>query len=140
MFIQQNKAQNLVSPHFRILQFFSSRFRASRLDNNQIQRVYYRLIRTTLDSMPFATSHPLARHIHFYIILFGFHILRFTTILNYHEKWRLKDLILSSALCWFASTPKYVIPLLRHIYLSFLTYIGGHMVVTAYMGNLRPIC
>ena len=110
MFTQQNRAQNLVSPHFRILQFFSSRFRASRLDNNQIQRVYYRLIRTTLDAMPCATSHPSARHIHFNIILFGLHILRFTTILNYSEKWRLKDLILSSALCWFSSAPKYIIP------------------------------
>ena len=103
---QQNQAQNLISPHYRISQFFLSRFRASRLDNQQTQRVYARLMLTTLASMPRAINHPLARETHFQIILLGLYVLRFTTVLTYADKWRLKDSLLSAALSWFSSPPR----------------------------------
>lgn len=90
--------------------------------------------------MPFATSHPLARQIHFHVVLFGLNVLRFTTILNYAEKWKLKDMILSSALSWFSSAPKYVHSTALPVHRSFLTGADGRTAATDYMSFPKHTC
>ncbi|KAF2454789.1 hypothetical protein BDY21DRAFT_351610 [Lineolata rhizophorae] len=104
---RQQFAYNLISPHFRLLQFLSSHFNATRLGTPHLQRIYDRLIHVTLDAMAETTNHPLAREVHFHIVLLGLRILRFSTSLDTADRWRLKDKILSAALRWFSFEPRW---------------------------------
>ena len=103
---RQHQASNLIAPHFRLVQFLSSHFNATRLGSRQIQRVYYRLVHITLDAMHHTVDHPLARETRFHIILLGLRILQFGTDTDAADQWRLKDKILSAALAWFCTPPR----------------------------------
>jgi phosphatidylinositol 4-kinase len=105
---QQQQAYNIIAPHFRLLQFLSSHFNATRLGNPDVEKVYHRMMHVTLDSMRYLPVHPLAREAHFHVVLLGLKVLRHCTSLREMFKWRLKDRILTAGLAWFARSPKYV--------------------------------
>jgi phosphatidylinositol 4-kinase len=102
----QRKAQVVISPHLRVLQFLESHFNATRLRSVHTQKVFQRLISTTLTALPDTNGHPLAREFHFHIILFGLKILRYCPGQGRTALWKLKDQILSAALSWFRHPPK----------------------------------
>ena len=104
---RQQAALNIIGPHLRVLQFLGSHFNATLLGSLHIQRIFHRLVRITLQGLKHATTHPLAREVYFQIILFGLKVLRHSTGLDALARWRLKDQILSSALNWFTSFPKW---------------------------------
>ncbi|KAF2832232.1 hypothetical protein CC86DRAFT_313123 [Ophiobolus disseminans] len=104
---RQQDIYNLIAPHFRLLQFLSSHFSASRLSKSDIERVYVRLIHVTLDAMSLGCSQPLAREAYFHIILLGLKIARHCTTLASAIKGRLLDRILTAALAWFAHAPQW---------------------------------
>ena len=103
---RQQAAHNLIAPHLRILQFFASHFNATRLGSPHIQRIFQRLILVSLEALKDSTGHPLAREVHFQLVLFGLHILRYCNDLDQVAQWRLKDTILSAALRWFSNQPR----------------------------------
>ncbi|KAJ5232588.1 hypothetical protein N7468_005544, partial [Penicillium chermesinum] len=102
----QNKAQEIISPHSRILQFFESHFNAIRLGNLQDQQLFYRLISSTVVALTKTQGHPLAREVHFRIVLFGLNILSYFSPRHCAASWKLKDQVLSAALAWFKHPPK----------------------------------
>ena len=91
----------------RLLQFLGSHFNATRLGSPQIEKVFLRLLRVTLDGLKHSTGHPLAREIRFQIILFGLKVLRHSTALDFPARCRLKGQILSAALSWFSFAPRW---------------------------------
>ena len=98
----QQAALNLLAPHLRLLQFLASHFNASRLGSPHSQAIFNDLIMTTLEGIKHSTGHPLAREVHFQIILFGLNVFRFCTGLDQAARWRMKDAILSAGLAWFS--------------------------------------
>jgi len=104
---KQQAAHNLIAPHLRLLQFLSSHFNASRLGNPHSQRVFHKLIVTTLKGLKHSTAHPLAREFCFQAVLFGLNILRHCAGLDQTARWNLKDTLLSAALSWFRYTPRW---------------------------------
>jgi phosphatidylinositol 4-kinase len=105
---RQQAANNIITPHLRILQFLASHFNAYRLGSPYLRRLFQRLIGITLNGLRETTGHPLAREFHFQVILFALSILRYGDDLGQSAKWRLKDSILSAALSWFSHPPRYV--------------------------------
>lgn len=103
---EQQIAYNTIAPHFRLLQFLSSHFNASRLGNPDVERVYCRLMHITLDGMASGCPQPLAREAYFHIILLGLRIVHHSTTLPAPLKWRLKDRILTAGLAWFSIAPQ----------------------------------
>ncbi|OQD76940.1 hypothetical protein PENDEC_c003G05071 [Penicillium decumbens] len=101
MLKKQRKAQDTLSPHSRVLQFFESHFNAIRLGNLQDQQLFCRLISSTVVALCGTQGHPLAREIHFRIVLFGLRVLKHLSPQNMSASWKLKDQILSAALSWF---------------------------------------
>lgn len=137
MLKRQQKAHSILSPHSHVLQFFESHFSAVRLGNPQSRRLFSRLIGRTTVGLLRTHGHPLAREIHFRIILFGLKILKH---FHSHDKvasWKLKDQILSAALSWFKHPPRYAI--FRTTWRLFLTQNlpGGHSVVIDYRSRRR---
>ena len=61
----------------------------------------------TLEGLRHCTGHPLAREFHFQVVLLGLAILRYNINLDPVARWRLKDMILSAGLRWFAHQPRY---------------------------------
>ncbi|KAL8731760.1 MAG: hypothetical protein Q9166_003207 [cf. Caloplaca sp. 2 TL-2023] len=104
---RQQVAHNLIAPHLRILQFFTSHFNATRLGSPHTQKVFQRMITMSLEALREITGHPLAREMHFQLILLGLHILRYSNGLDQVSQWRLKDTILSAALRWFSHQPRW---------------------------------
>lgn len=102
---QQQLAQNTISPHLRLHQFFESHFNAIRLGSLNTQRTFIRMISKTLVGFNKISHHPLTREIHFHVILLALQILRFNTCLSRNASWQLKDQILSAGLHWFRSPP-----------------------------------
>lgn len=109
MLKRQQKAHSILSPHSHVLQFFESHFSAVRLGNPQSRRLFSRLIGRTTVGLLGTHGHPLAREIHFRIILFGLKILEHFHSNDQVASWKLKDQILSAALSWFKHPPRYVI-------------------------------
>ncbi|KAL9096243.1 MAG: hypothetical protein Q9165_001766 [Trypethelium subeluteriae] len=103
---RQQAAQNLIAPHFRLLQFLSSHFHATRLCSLYVERIYDRLMHVILDNMQTTMRSPLGRENHFNVILLGLRVLRYSTNATNALRWRLKDRILSAALAWFALPPR----------------------------------
>ncbi|KAF1996104.1 hypothetical protein P154DRAFT_525820 [Amniculicola lignicola CBS 123094] len=103
----QQQIYNIIAPHFRLLQFLSSHFNASRLSTADLELVYNRLIHITLDSMSHGCHQPLAREAYFHIILLSLRFARHCTSLPSVIQWRLKDRILTAALAWFAKAPEW---------------------------------
>ena len=104
---EQHAAHNQIAPHLRILQFLSSHFNAGRLGSPNTQRIFHKLIITTLVGLKTSAGHPLAREFHFQVIAFGLNILRHGTSIDQAARWRLKDMILSAALSWFSHPPRW---------------------------------
>ena len=98
---------DLLAPHSRILQFFSSHYNATRMGNPDMQQIFLRLLDVTLDGVKHATTHPMAREIRFQVVLFGLRVLKTSTTIGAVSQWRLKDRILSAALGWFKSPPRW---------------------------------
>ncbi|KAI2100516.1 phosphatidylinositol-4- kinase [Ophidiomyces ophidiicola] len=107
MMKRQRKAQNIISPHLRLLTFFESHFNATRLASSHIQRIFRRLVSVTLDAIRSTAAHPLAREIHFHTILFSLKVLRYCRGQSKIALWKLKDQILSAALSWFSHPPRW---------------------------------
>ena len=107
MLKKQQKAQDTLSPHSRVLQFFESHFNAIRLGNLQDQQLFCRLISSTVVALCQTQGHPLAREIHFRIVLFGLRILKHLSPQIISASWKLKDQILSAALSWFKHPARY---------------------------------
>lgn len=105
---KQQKAQSILSPHFHVLQFLESHFSAIKMGNPQSQRLFCRLIGRTAVGLLETNGHPLAREIHFRIILFGLRILKHFHSQDEIASWKLKDQSLSAALSWFKHPPRYV--------------------------------
>ncbi|KAJ9606470.1 phosphatidylinositol-4- kinase [Cladophialophora chaetospira] len=104
----QKEAQtihNTISPHFRLIQFFESHFNAIRLGSANTQRTFVRMIDRTLRGFLDVNGHPLLRDIQFRVVLFGLRVFKQSTCLNKLSQWKLKDLILSVGLQWFAKPP-----------------------------------
>jgi phosphatidylinositol 4-kinase len=104
---RQQQIYNLIAPHFRLLQFLSSHFSASRLSKPDVERVYVRLIHVTLDAASAGCAQPLAREAYFHIILLGLKIARHCTTLADAIKSRLLGRILTAGLAWFAQAPQW---------------------------------
>ncbi|KAF9730815.1 hypothetical protein PMIN06_009193 [Paraphaeosphaeria minitans] len=104
---RQQHIYNIIAPHYRLLQFLSSHFNATRLGNPDLELVYSRLIHVTLDALSLGCAQPLAREAYFHIVLLGLRIVRHCTTLSSALKWRLKDRILSAGLAWFAKAPEW---------------------------------
>ncbi|KIW72093.1 hypothetical protein PV04_00313 [Phialophora macrospora] len=96
---------NTISPHFRLLQFFESHFNAIRLGSVNTQRTFIRMLERTLRGFLHINGHPLLRDIQFHVVLFALRVLKHGTCLNKLSQWKLKDLILSVGLQWFAKPP-----------------------------------
>lgn len=103
----QQAALNLLAPHLRLLQFLTSHFNASRLGSPHSQAIFYNLLMTTLEGIRHTTGHPLAREVHFQVILLGLNVLRYCTGLDQAARWRMKDEILSAGLSWFRHQPRW---------------------------------
>lgn len=99
---KQQVIHDLIAPHFRLIQFLSSHFSATRLSSSHVERLFFRLMRSTLTAMKKAAAHPLAREIHFHVILLALRILAYCTGSSERAKWQLKDQILSAGLAWFS--------------------------------------
>ncbi|TVY83834.1 Phosphatidylinositol 4-kinase STT4 [Lachnellula suecica] len=104
---RQQAAHNLLAPHTRLLQFLSSHFNAGRLGSPHTERIFLRLLNVTLDGLKRATDHPLAREIRLQIVLFGLKVIKHVTAIEIHSKCLVKDKLLSAALSWFKSAPKW---------------------------------
>ncbi|EMC91169.1 hypothetical protein BAUCODRAFT_80102 [Baudoinia panamericana UAMH 10762] len=104
---RQQLAHDLIAPHMRLAHFLSSHFSASRLTSPSVGRVYARLMRLTMFAMKHTVGQPLAREVHFQIILLALKVSRYSTRLDTAAQWRLKDAILSAGLAWFAMPPKW---------------------------------
>ncbi len=98
-------AHNTISPHFRLLQFFESHFNAIRLGSANTQRSFTRMLERTLRGFLVVAGHPLLRDIQFRVVLFALRVCKLSTCLNKLSQWKLKDLILSVGLQWFAKPP-----------------------------------
>lgn len=107
MLKKQRTAQNTLAPHFDVLRFLESHFCAIRLGNPQDQRLFGRFVDTTTVGLSKTNGHPLAREIHFRIVLFGLKVLKLFESQSNVALWKAKDLILSAALSWFKHTPRY---------------------------------
>ncbi|KAJ5899829.1 hypothetical protein N7495_004573 [Penicillium taxi] len=107
MIRKQSEAQNKLSPHSRVLQFFESHFNAIRLGNLQDQQLFCRLINSTITGLLKTQAHPLAREIHFRIILFALNVLNHLSPDNSAVAWKMKDQVLSATLSWFRHPPRW---------------------------------
>ncbi|KAF2863553.1 phosphatidylinositol-4-kinase [Piedraia hortae CBS 480.64] len=96
---------DLLAPHMRLTMYVSSHFYASRLTSPAIERIYIRLMRITMLAMKHAYAQPLAREVHFHMLLLALGVLRHSTCLDYPSMWRLRDAILSAGLKWFSTAP-----------------------------------
>ena len=104
---RQRIAQIIIDPYIRIVQFLESHFNATRLRSIHTQRVFQRLLTVALFALAHSTGHPLAREIHFRIILIGLKLLRYCTNQSKVSMWKLKDQILTAALSWFSHPPRW---------------------------------
>lgn len=104
---REQVTHNLIDPHLRLTHFLSSHFNASRLTSPSVERVYFRLMRITLLAMKQTASQPLAREVHFHIVLLALKVLRYSVRLDPAAHWRLKDAIISAGLQWFTTPPKF---------------------------------
>ena len=102
---RRHVVHNLIAPHLRLTQYLSSHFNSSRLTAPSVERVYARVMRVTATTMKNTVSHPLAREVHFQIVMLALDFLKLSTRLDPAAQWRLKDAILSAGLAWFATPP-----------------------------------
>lgn len=102
---QAQATHNIISPHFRIIQFFESHYNAIRLGSANTQRTFLRMLERTLVAFSKLNWHPLLRETLFHVVLFALRVHRTSTTTNKLYLWKLRDLILSVGLCWFSYPP-----------------------------------
>lgn len=105
---KQQKAQATLAPHLIALRFFESHFNAVRLNSAQNRRLFGRLIDRTTVGLLQTSGHPLARELHFRIVLFGLRVIQDPYQPEQVALWKLSDQILSAALDWFKHPPRFV--------------------------------
>ena len=103
---RQQVTHDLIAPHYRLVQFLSSHFHATRLCFPSMERTFHRFARTTLTAVRQSAGQPLAREVHFQILLLTLRILGHSTTSDDAARWTLKDQILSTGLKWFAMHPR----------------------------------
>lgn len=103
---RQQHTHDIIAPHFRLVQFLSSHFSATRLCSPSQERIFFRLARVSLAAMRDGAAQPLAREVHFQIILLALRILMYSTSTDDEAKWTLKDQILTAGLLWFKLAPR----------------------------------
>ncbi|ODA81921.1 hypothetical protein RJ55_00426 [Drechmeria coniospora] len=144
---RRQQVHDMLSPHTRLLQFFSSHFNATRLGSGDMQRVFLRMLGLTMDALKSTTTHPMARELRFQIVLLGLKILRASTTIGATAQWKLKEKILSAGLSWFAHSPRWsfgsnVLQLKTEVRLisdvlsalKVVSFIGAHTV-----GNVKSL-
>ncbi|KIV94536.1 hypothetical protein PV10_02292 [Exophiala mesophila] len=102
----QNQAQvahDIISPHFRLIQFFESHYNAIRLGSANSQRTFVRMLERTLQGFRKLKWHPLLREILFHMVLFALRVLNTSTCISRLDMWRLRDVTLSVGLRWFSN-------------------------------------
>jgi phosphatidylinositol 4-kinase A len=99
------RAQNTISPHLRLLQFFQSHFNAIRLGSANTQRTFLRMMDKTLSGFLAVKGHPLLRETQFHVVLFALRLLRFSTCFSKNSLWAFKDKVISVGLHWFRLPP-----------------------------------
>ena len=104
---QQQRVHDRLAPHFLILQFISSHYMAERLNGQFMETQALSMMQASLDPLVETSSHPLARELHFNIILFSLKILRYSGELGPEAQRNFKDKILSAALAWFKNEPRF---------------------------------
>ncbi|RMZ89109.1 hypothetical protein DV736_g3660, partial [Chaetothyriales sp. CBS 134916] len=104
---QIRHAQDLISPHLRVIQFFQSHFNAARLGSANTQQTFQRLMGRTLRAFIHVNGHPLLRETQFHVVLFGLAMIRYGTCFNKTSLWTFKDEILSAGLHWFTLPPSW---------------------------------
>ncbi|PHH90933.1 hypothetical protein CDD83_2232 [Cordyceps sp. RAO-2017] len=104
---RRQAVHDMLSPHTRLLQFFGSHYNSTRLGSADTQRVFLRMLDLTMDAITETTSHPMARELHFQIVLFGLKVLRTSNTIGTSAQWRLKEKILSAGLAWFKNAPRW---------------------------------
>ncbi len=102
---QAQATHNIISPHSRLLQFFHSHFNSIRLGSANTQRTFIRMLDLTLRGFLHVNGHPLLRDVQFSLVYFALRVLKFSTCISKLYMWKLKDLILSVGLRWFAGPP-----------------------------------
>lgn len=105
---QQQVAHDLIAPHLRIVQFLISHFSAIRLSSPHLQRIFCHLVDVTLQSLQHCVGHPLAREIHFQVLMLASNVLSHGAGLATTARWRLKDNVLSCGLRWFSHQARLV--------------------------------
>ncbi|KAL2212130.1 hypothetical protein CC79DRAFT_1318149 [Sarocladium strictum] len=104
---RRQHVHDLLSPHVRLLQFFSSHFNASRFGSIDTRYSLLRMLDLTLEALKESPPHPMARELRFQILLYGLRCLRYSTTIGAAAQWRLKDKILTAGLSWFRGAPKW---------------------------------
>ena len=104
---KRQAVHDLLSPHARLLHFFTSHFNATRLGSTDIQRVFLRMLDLTLSALKEAPPHPMARELRLQIVLLGLKVLHSSTSIGATAQWRLKEKILSAGLSWFSNAPQW---------------------------------
>jgi len=99
--------RDLVDPHLRLTHFLSSHFSSSRLTSSSVEHIYTRLMVITTMAMKHTVSQPLAREVHFQIVLLALRVLKASTRRDGAVQWRYKDAVLSAGLSWFATPPRW---------------------------------
>lgn len=97
----QHRVHDRLAPHLLILQFMSSHYMAQRLNGSYMEFQSLLLLRSSLMQLENTPSHPLARELHFNIILFALKALRYSNNISPEEQRLFKDEILTAALAWF---------------------------------------
>ncbi|KAI5302584.1 phosphatidylinositol-4- kinase, partial [Ascosphaera pollenicola] len=105
LFRQQHKAQSMINPHSRVLQFLTSQYNATRLSSPHIEASFVRIVTHTMVSLREIGGHPLCRELYFSALLFSLDIIKDCRSISKPLVWRLKDLTLSAALTWFKHPP-----------------------------------
>ncbi|KAL9052544.1 MAG: hypothetical protein Q9162_005348 [Coniocarpon cinnabarinum] len=104
---QQQRVHDRLTPHFLILQFISSHYMAERLNGLFMETQALSMMQGSLDTLVDTVSHPLARELHFSIILFSLKVLRYSGELSPEAQRLFKDKILSAALAWFRNEARW---------------------------------
>lgn len=100
-----HSAQNTISPHLRLVQFFQSHFNAIRLGSANTQRTFIRMMDRTILGFLRLGGHPLLRETQFHVCMFALRLLRFSTCFSKLSLWGFKDRVLSVGLHWFRLPP-----------------------------------
>ncbi|KAF9190169.1 phosphatidylinositol-4- kinase, partial [Haplosporangium sp. Z 767] len=99
-------ASFLFAPHVIWIEFFSSRFQATRYRNRDMIDMFTRLLQLTFDKANKMSTHPLAREGRFQLLILGLRLLQ-TNKMEALVEYTLRSTLYRSALSWFELSPKW---------------------------------